>query len=49
MILQAIEIAKEEGYVKESDTAVIGGSDTYDCNRRSAYNAFKTLGGICKI
>jgi len=49
MILQAIEIAKEEGFVQEGDIAVIGGSDTYDCNRSSAYNAYKTLGGICKI
>ena len=49
MMLKAIEIAKEESYVKEGDTAVIGGSDTYDCNRRSAYNSYKTLGGICKI
>lgn len=49
MISQAIEIAKEEGYVQEGDTAVIGGSDTYDCNNQSAFNAYKTLGGICKI
>lgn len=49
MILQAIEISKEEGYVQEGDIAVIGGSDTYDSNNRSAYNNYKTLGGICKI
>lgn len=49
MILKAIEIAKEEGYVQTGDTAVIGGSDTYDCNNQSAYNSYKTLGGICKI
>ena len=49
MLLKAIEIAKEEGYVCQGDTAVIGGSDTYDCNNQSAYNAYKTLGGICKI
>lgn len=49
MIMKAIEIAKEEGYVQEGDTAVIGGSDTYDCNNQSAYNSYKTLGGICKI
>lgn len=49
MILQAINIAKEEEYVKEGDIAVIGGSDTYDCNNQSAFNAYKTLGGICRI
>lgn len=49
MILEAINIAKEEGYVQEGDTAVIGGSDTYDCNNQSAFNSYKTLGGICKI
>ena len=49
MILKAIEMAKEEGYVQEGDVAVIGGSDTYDCNNQSAFNAYKTLGGICRI
>ncbi|MBO5141949.1 MAG: pyruvate kinase [Clostridia bacterium] len=49
MILKAIEIAKDEGYVQEGEIAVIGGSDTYDYNNQTAYNAYKTLGGICKI
>lgn len=49
MILKAIEMAKEEGYVQEGDIAVIGGSDTYDCNNQSAFNSYKTLGGICRI
>lgn len=49
MMLKAIEIAKEEEYVSEGDIAVIGGSDTYDCNHRSTYKNYKTLGGICRI
>lgn len=49
MMLQAMQIAKEEGYVQEGDIAVIGGSDTYDYNRQSAYQSYKTLGGICKL
>lgn len=49
MIQQAINIAKEEGIVKEGDTVVIGGSDTYDYNNQSSFNSYKTLGGICKI
>ena len=49
MILRAIENAKEEGYVQDGDTAIIGGSDTYDCNNQSCFNNYKTLGGICKI
>ncbi len=49
MINQGIKIAKEKGYVKDGDTAVIGGSDTYDYHNRYAFNSYKTLGGICKL
>lgn len=49
MILQAINIAKEEEYVQEGDTVIVGGSDTYDYNNQSSFNSYKTLGGICKI
>ncbi len=49
MLQKAIELAKEDGYVKEGDTVVIGGSDTYDYHNQSAFQGYKTLGGICKI
>lgn len=49
MIMQGIKIAKELNLVKDGDTAVIGGSDTYDYHNKSSFSSYKTLGGICKI
>ena len=49
MIANGINQAKEFGYVKSGDTAVIGGSDTYDYHNKTAFNSYKTIGGICSI
>jgi len=49
MIASGIGISKDLGYVKTGDTAVIGGSDTYDYHNKSAFNSYKTIGGICTI
>ena len=49
MISSGIHHAKESGFVVKGDTAVIGGSDTYDYHNKSAFNEYKTIGGICKI
>jgi hypothetical protein len=44
-----IDVAKEMNIVKKDDVAVIGGSDTYDYHNSSAFNSYKTIGGICRI
>ncbi len=49
MISSGIRQAKEAGYVVTGDMAVIGGSDTYDYHNKSAFNEYKTIGGICRI
>ena len=49
MISVGINTAKDAGFVKSGDMAVIGGSDTYDYHNQSAFNSYKTIGGICKI
>ncbi len=49
MIKSAIDVAKEMNIVKKDDVAVIGGSDTYDYHNSSAFNSYKTIGGICRI
>jgi pyruvate kinase len=49
MIASGIHMAKEAGYVVTGDTAVIGGSDTYDSHNKSTFYDYKSIGGICKI
>ncbi len=49
MVNSGISFSKDMGIVKSGDIAVIGGSDTYDYHNKSAFNSYKTLGGICTI
>ncbi len=49
MLVSGINYAKENNIVSEGDTAVIGGSDTYDYHNSSSFNSYKTIGGICRI
>lgn len=49
MIAKGITIARNNGYVKPGDVAVISGSDTYDYHNKTAFNNYKTIGGICVI
>ena len=49
MIAKGITIARNCGFVKAGDVAVISGSDTYDYHNKTAFNNYKTIGGICVI
>ncbi len=49
MIGSGVHAAKDKGLVTTGDIAVIGNSDTYDYHNQSLFNAYKTIGGICRI